>query len=232
MKKTIKWEIVFTAVLGVCAVTTTGLVVRHEFMPTPAVATSPGVTKPVFIQGWKSQFAFAERIGPASAPAQLIEFADFECPFCASFHKVLRTVRERYPTQVALVYVHFPLQMHRFAVPAARVAECAGEQGHFESMHDKLFEGQEDFGLKPWTDFAIAAGVPDIGRFNACIKGSDPIPRVEEGKNLGTQLDVQGTPTLVINGWKLGRPPTEQELDAMVNAVFAGKDPVSKAPQS
>jgi protein-disulfide isomerase len=99
-------------------------------------------------------------------------------------------------------------------------------------MYDQLFEGQESFGLKTWSDYATAAGVPDLGRFDACIKKSDPIPRVEEGKQLGTQIEVHGTPTLVINGWKLGRPLSAEELDAMVKAVLAGKSPVSGVRQS
>jgi protein-disulfide isomerase len=123
--------------------------------------------------------------------------------------------------------VHFPLPMHRFAEPAARVAECAGDQGRFETMHDLLFERQDKFGLEPWNEFATEAGVADGAAFDACIKRTDPIPRVADGKALGNQLDIQGTPTVVINGWKVGRPPTLDELDRMVKAILAGKSPVS-----
>jgi protein-disulfide isomerase len=93
-------------------------------------------------------------------------------------------------------------------------------------MYDALFEGQDQFGLKPWDDYATAAGVPDMAAFDACIKKTDPIPWVEEGKALGAKLDVQGTPTIIIYGWKLGRPPSEAELDAMVQRILAGKQPV------
>jgi protein-disulfide isomerase len=165
-------------------------------------------------------------MGPEQAPVQLAEFADFECPFCASFHKDLKALRDRFPNQVALTFVHFPLPMHRFAEPAARVAECADDQGQFERMHDLLFEQQGQFGLRPWSDFASDAGVANSAAFEACIKRTDPIPRVTEGKALGNQLDVQFTPTVVINGWKLGRPPTLDELDHMVKLILAGKSPV------
>ena len=116
--------------------------------------------------------------------------------------------------------------MHRFAEPAARVSECAGDQGRFEAMYDLLFEQQYRFGLKPWSEFASEAGVADSAAFEACIKRTEPIPLVTEGKALGSQLDVHGTPTVVINGWKLGRPPTLEELDHMVKAILAGKSPV------
>jgi protein-disulfide isomerase len=178
------------------------------------------------IPDWRDDLVKGIRLGSDAAPAQFIEFADFECPFCGDFHKKLKVLQQRYPTQVSLTYVHFPLPGHRFAIPAARVAECAGEQGRFEAMYGQLFDGQDQFGLKPWDDYATAAGVPNLGAFDACIKKTDPIPRVEEGKRLGTKLDIQGTPTVVINGWKLGRPPTLDELDHMVKAILAGKSPV------
>lgn len=94
-------------------------------------------------------------------------------------------------------------------------------------MYDQLFDGQDSFGLKPWSEYARAAGVPDLAAFDVCIKNTDPIPRVVEGKRLGKELDVRGTPTVIINGWKMGRPPSEQELETMIRAVLAGKSPVS-----
>lgn len=71
------------------------------------------------------------------------------------------------------------------------------------------------------------ASVPDLAAFDRCIKKIDRIPRVEAGKELGARFDVKGTPTIVINGWKLGQPPTAEELDAMLRAVRAGKSPIS-----
>jgi protein-disulfide isomerase len=224
-----KVDAIVTAVLVICAVVTTGVVVRREFFDSPS---GSGPTKPIFIKEWRADLARGVRMGPADAPVQLIEFADFECPFCAGFHMTLHSLRERYPTQVALTYVHFPLPMHRFALPAARIAECAGEQGRFEAMCDRLFKQQNSFGLKPWSEFASEADVPNRDAFEVCVKRTDPMPRVVEGEQLGKELDVQGTPTVIINGWKLGHPPSEKELDAMVRAVLAGKDPVSGAGNS
>ena len=229
----IKFESIVTLTFVVCALITTGLVVRREyFSPSAGSRQMLAEQKPILLPHWRDNLAKGVRLGTDDGPVQLMEFADFECPYCGDFHKKLKALRERYPTKISVIYVHFPLPGHRFALPAARVAECAGEQGRFEAMHDQLFDGQESFGLKPWREYAIAAGVPDLGQFDVCIKRSDPIPRVEEGKELGAQIDVQGTPTLVINGWKLGHPPSEQELDAMVKAVLAGKEPVSGAGES
>jgi protein-disulfide isomerase len=222
----IKLDVVITATLVACAIITTGVVLRREYMG-PADTRGPAEQKPVLIAQWQDYVGQGVGVGPTEAPIRLIEFADFECPYCGEFHKKLKAVAARYKNQIGLTYVHFPIPGHRFATPAARVAECAAEQGRFEAMHDRLFEEQDQFGLKPWDDYASAAGVPNIPAFDTCIKKTDSIPRVEEGKALGAKLNVQGTPTIIINGWKLGHPPTEQELDGMVKNILAGKIPVS-----
>ena len=136
-------------------------------------------------------------------------------------------MRNQNPSSAAPTYVHFPLPMHRFALPAARVAECAGAQGPFEAMHDQLFENQDGFGLKPWSDYATAAGVTDLPTFDTCIKITDPMPRVESGKVPVNKLGIQGTPTVIINCWLLGRPPSAVELRDMIKSILAGKSPVA-----
>jgi protein-disulfide isomerase len=220
-----KLDSVITAIFFVCALVTTGVIVHREFFASPTGGPR-AEQKPIFVKNWQADLAKGIHMGPADAPAQVLEFGDFECPFCATFQKDVKELRARYPTQVALTFVHFPLPMHRFAEPAARVAECAGDQGQFEAMYGLLFEQQDKFGLKPWSEFASEARVPDGAIFETCIKRTDPIPRVTEGKALGKELDVQGTPTVLINGWKLGRPPTPDELEHMVKAILSGKSPV------
>jgi protein-disulfide isomerase len=222
-----KLDTLLTTILVACAVITSGVVVKREFFSSAQTGQMAAEHKPILIAHWQDELGKGVQMGPAQAKVQLIEFADFECPFCGSFHKTLKTIRGRYPGQVSLDFMHFPLPMHRFALPAARVAECAGQQGHFEAMHDQLFDGQDSFGLKPWSEYATAAGVPDLAAFDACVKATESIPRIEAGKDLGKRLDVQATPTLIVNGWKLGRPPSPEELDAMVKAILAGRSPVT-----
>jgi protein-disulfide isomerase len=224
----LKWDGVLTATLVVCAVITTGVLLHREFAtPLPAPGQSP-VQRPVLVRDWKAHLTKGVLLGSSGAPVQLIEFADFECPFCGDFHKKLKALRDRYPNKVSLVYMHFPLPGHRFALPAARVAECASEQGRFEAMYDQLFDGQESFGLKPWAEYATAADVPDLTAFDVCIKRTGPVSRIEEDTQLGKKLDIRATPTLIVNGWMLGQPPTAEELDAMVKAILAGKSPVAE----
>ena len=223
----IKLDGVVTVTLVACALVTTCLVVRREFFA-PALPPVQRAQKAIFVKDWRDFLGKGIRVGSSDAQVQIIEFGDFECPFCGEFHKILRRVEREHPNAVTLTFAHFPLPGHRFAAPAARVAECAGDQGRFEPMGDQLFEHQGDLGFKAWNEFAIAAGVPDLRAFDECIKRTDPIARVEEGKALGKKLDVQGTPTVIVNGWKLGHPPSEAELDQMVQRILAGKPPVDQ----
>lgn len=223
----IRTDSLTTGILVTCAVVITALVVRKEFFLSPS-ASAVIVQKPTFVDGWRSDLDNGIRLGPREAAVQIIEFGDFECPFCASFRLTLRDVEAKHPNQIGLTYVQFPIPGHRFAIAAARAAACAHDQGLFAEIHDQLYEGQDQFGVKPWGEFAKAAGVPDLPAFEACIKRIDPIPPVERGKALGAKLDVQGTPTIIINGWKLGKPPSERELDQMVQRILAGKPPVDQ----
>jgi protein-disulfide isomerase len=169
-------------------------------------------------------------MGPSNAAVEVLEFADFECPYCRSMNDVLRASRLKHPEAVAVTFVHFPLPGHRFAQIAARAAECAAEQERFEAMHDQLFTGQDSFGLVPWTEFANRASIPDVGQFERCIKETEPPPRIDAGKALGQKLGLRGTPTLIVNGWMLSSAPSLEELEQMIENVAAGKPPVSTPP--
>lgn len=222
----LKLDALATGALVVCAIATTSLVVYRHFSSAPASTASPTMREPVFVETWKSARSDGILFGSADAPVQIIEFADFECPYCAGFHETVKTLRARYPNDVAVTYVHYPLQGHRFAIPAARASECADAQGRFEAMHDRLFVDQSSLGLKTWSEYAADADVPNLIEFEACTKATTPLPRVEAGKRLGDRLNVQGTPAVIVNGWHLTRPPTIDELDDMVKAVLAGRSPV------
>lgn len=220
----IAWDGLVTSTLLACALITTSLVAYQQFF----ARQLPQAQKPIFVANWQTQLEKFRRLGPADAQVQLIEFADYECPYCASFHATLDALRKRYPRQVAVYLIHHPLPGHRFAEKAARAAECAGAQGHFEAMHASLFNHQNALGLKPWGELADEAGVPDLVLFESCIESAEPIRLLLEGKEFADQLGVRGTPTVIVNGWQLGQPPTAKELDRMVKLILAGKSPVSE----
>ena len=226
VSKNSNWDTLLTTMLVVCALVTTGLVLYRQLFVGSMGPVSPVFPRAVFISDWRSQLAKGVTIGSLNARVKLIEFSDFDCPYCAGLHASLKPIMERYPGEISLSYIYFPIPIHRFAIYAARVAECANDQGHFSAMHDLLLEKQNLFGIKPWSEFAAEAGVPDIQSFESCIQRNDPMPRIVEGRKIGEQLDIKGTPTLLVNGWKLSHPPSSEELEQMVKRILSGKSPV------
>lgn len=212
------WAVVISALI------TTILVVRKEFFyEAPAVPSREAV----YIEDWQDLLSAGIRSGLEDAPVQLIEFADFECPFCANSDEALRKLRDKYGNQVALTFVHLPLPFHENAKPAARAAECAHNQGRFDEMRKLLFERQEDFGQMPWTEFASEVGIPDAGKFEICVQDATPILRVEQGSKLARKFGVRGTPTIIVNGWKFPVALSVEDLDTIVNNILNGKPPAT-----
>lgn len=135
--------------------------------------------------------------GPADAPVTIVEFADFQCPYCRDAVATLARLQAAFPTQVRLVFRDFPLPMHADAPRAAEAAGCADEQGRFWEMHDALFAGavrREDLARR-----AADAGL-DAARFQACLTSGRQQTRWQSGRALGLQLGVSATPTFFVNG--------------------------------
>jgi len=218
---------VLTVTLVASMLITTGLVVRRELFEAPGQSAVPSYQSPTYVQDWQEKLKGASSSASFTAPVQIFEFIDLECPYCARYQRDLKGLRARYPTQVALTYVHLPLPMHLSAEAAARASECAGEQGRFEEMVDHLFGGQAEFESAQWDKFARDAGVADLTIFNACVQSNEPVTRIVEGRRLAEKLNIQGTPTVVINGWKFPHPPGAERLDRIVQAILAEESPAS-----
>ena len=116
-------------------------------------------------------------VGPADAPVTLIEFADFQCPYCARALPVIAEVRERFPTQLRVVFKHMPLDsIHPYARPAARAAVCAEKQDKFWPYHDVLFQNVRALGTDQLRAHADTAGL-DLAAFDACLATPEPDAR-------------------------------------------------------
>ncbi len=140
--------------------------------------------------------------GRADAWVTLVEFSDFECPFCGREAPVLTQLLDAYPADVRLVYKHFPLSQHPDAVPAALAAECAGDQGKFWEMHDLLFAHQTALGDQDLAGYAAQLGIDVGGAWQLCrsTAGGPAAARVQADQALGTSIGLTATPTLVVNG--------------------------------
>ena len=91
------------------------------------------------------------------------------------------------------------------------------------------FAKQDSLGLKPWQSYATEAGIADTARFARCVLSTSPVPRIDDGLALGRRIGVRGTPTVVINGWRLARPPYDS-LSEVVAGILAGRVPNAATP--
>jgi protein-disulfide isomerase len=205
---------VLTGVLVGCALVVTAAVARREIFP--AAAQGPDM-KPRAVDNWAELVSAGQWLGRSDAPVRIVEFSDFQCPFCARTHPAVEAVRRRHPERVAVLYRHFPLDaIHPYARPAAVAAECAAEQGRFGEFATLLFARQDSLGATPWSRFAAGAGVPDTAAFARCVRQSRTMPAVDRDAKVGAATRIEVTPTLVINGTLRPGAITEAELDSLV----------------
>lgn len=159
----------------------------------------PTVTVPA--DEWPAVVESGARVGPANAAAVVVEFVDFQCPFCRDATFLLDSLLSEYPASVALVMQHFPLRSHAQALPAAIAAECAREQSRLREMTSLLLNDQESLGEKPWREYAKAAGIPDEVAFVRCTqRPAASFKNIALGSRLGRKYGVASTPTFLING--------------------------------
>ena len=144
-------------------------------------------------------------LGPASAPARLEEFGDFECPPCGMFHPILEQMKAEFGDQLQITFREYPLvPTHQHAVAAASAAEAAGLQGRFWEMHDLIYEHQNDwkkeFDVRPiFENYAKQIGL-DVERYNRDISSDVVAQRIFMDGKRGHSMGVKGTPTVFLNG--------------------------------
>jgi protein-disulfide isomerase len=149
-------------------------------------------------------------LGPASAPVTLVEFSDFQCPFCQRVAPTLKQVKDTYGDKVRVVWKDFPLtQIHPQAFKAGEAAHCAADQGKFWEYHDRLFANQQALQPNDLKKHAADLGL-DAAAFASCLDSSKYGERVRDGVAQGSRLGVNSTPTIYINGRVLsGAQPYE-----------------------
>jgi protein-disulfide isomerase len=139
--------------------------------------------------------------GSLDAPIVLVEYGDYECPFCGAAHFSVKEVQRRLGPDLAFVFRNFPIVgAHPHALRAAEAAEAAGAQGRFWPMHDRLFEHQHLLDDESLVRHAVAVGVEDMERFVRELAEHRYLPRIREDLASGARSGVNGTPTFFING--------------------------------
>jgi len=166
----------------------------------------------------------APRLGSESAPVQIIEFADYECPYCQQVNADLTKLREQFRDSVSVTYKDFPLPMHPLAARAAEAARCAGAQGKFWEFHDSLFETKR-LQVSDLKEQARKLKL-DTARFDQCLDSGEQAAAVKKDSKEGQRLGLQGTPSFFINGHFMSgaigymklRDTVMQELGAVTTA--------------
>ena len=160
--------------------------------------------------------------GPPDAPVTLVEFADYQCPFCARNVPLVKQVMDAYPKQVKFVYKEFPLtSIHNNAMNASKAAIAAQKQGKYWEMHDKLFENYSALEYDNLKKYAGEVGL-NVEQWEKDMKSPEVEKRVQDDMQLAGQSDVRGTPTMFIDGKRVGNRQFET-IKATIDAALASK---------
>jgi len=156
--------------------------------------------------------------GPSNAPVTLLEYGDYQCPYCGAAYPIIKQVQARMGDRLRFVFRNFPITTsHPHAEQAAEAAEAAAAQGKFWEMHDYLYEHQNRLRDRDLSSYAEHLGL-DVERFDQELAGHVHAPRVREDFMSGVRSGVNGTPTFYING---ARHDVSYELDVLLAAVEA-----------
>ncbi|HVE77753.1 MAG TPA: thioredoxin domain-containing protein [Gemmatimonadaceae bacterium] len=207
LRGSINWS--SAAVLGVATL------VRSD-RSAPAGAAAPAPAGPQVVENGAALAATGNVLGSPRAPVRVVEFSDFQCPYCRTLSVTLDSLRERHPEQVAIVFRHFPLPTHPYAEAAAIAAECAGAQGRFDAYQRLLFDRQEAIGTLSWERLAAETGVADTAEFRACRAGSWARTRVAEDAAAARAARLTGTPTMLLGDQAVTGAVSLETLEAWI----------------
>jgi len=162
-------------------------------------------------------------LGKNDAPVTIVEFSDFQCPFCGRFYSLIKDVLAAYPNQVRVVIKNFPLPFHPNARPAAKLAMAANEQGKFQGMMEALLTNGGNVSDDKVKEYAKSLGL-NYNKLMADYKNKDAQweKQIQDDMQLATSVDVRGTPTFYLNGRKTNaRDITSAK--AQIDPILAGK---------
>jgi protein-disulfide isomerase len=159
--------------------------------------------------------------GPKDAKVVVVEFSDFQCPFCQQVWPVVKEILKNYGDKILFIYRDFPLtDIHPQALIAALAGECADEQGKFWAMHDKIFADQDNISEANLKTYAVQIGLNSL-QFNQCLQSEKYLAEVKEDLEAGLAAGVQGTPTFFINGAPVRGAVPLSVLESLILAALS-----------
>ena len=174
-------------------------------------------------------------LGPADAPITIVEFSDYQCPFCSRFHdETYQALLDAYPGQIRFVYRNLPLVFHQNAQMSAEAALCAGDQDKYWEMHEELFANQASFNNPEGTtleqatynEYAQGLGL-DVTAFEDCMTTHKFAQFIKDDMAFSTDLGVQSTPTFFINGLAIVGAQPLSSFQQLIDKELAGEIPES-----
>src|SRR5215207_5184582 len=197
---------------------------------TAAQANGPIVDSPVITEEpqytrYDIPTAGFPSLGPADAPITIVEFSDYQCPFCRRWHdEVYEPLLAAYPGQIKMVYRHLPLtSIHPDAMSAAEAAMCAGEQDSYWQYHEKLFSS-ESLGNSVYLQYAQDLGL-NTTMFEACLTDHKYQQAIEKDSSFAIDLGINSTPTFFINGLAVVGAQPLDVFKQVINKELAGEIP-------
>ncbi len=163
----------------------------------------------------------APSFGPKDAKVTVVEFSDFECPYCERAAKVVNQLKDKYGSKVRFVFRQFPLPMHPHAQDSAEASLAAHAQGKFWEFHDTLFENQRSLDRESLEKFAKEQGL-NVAQFTKALEANTYEKAVAADKKLGEEISVRGTPTMFINGERVANPTDFEALSKQIEEALKG----------
>jgi len=162
-----------------------------------AAAAKPGAPDPN--KKWDIKIGDSFTMGPKDAAVTIVEWSDFQCPFCAQAADLVHQIVDAYPNDVQFVFKNYPLPFHQQGMPAAKAAVAAGKQGKFFEMHDLLFKNIKALAADKYEVWAKEIGL-DVAKFKADMESPETAAFVTNEMKQAGEVGVRGTPSFFING--------------------------------
>ncbi len=166
--------------------------------------------------------------GPATAPITIVEFSEFQCPFCKRVMPTMKEIKKKYGKKVRVVFKHNPLPFHKDAPYASKSALAAGEQGKFWEMHDKLFENQKKLKKADIEGYAKALGL-DMAKFNKDVASKKIADQIAADQKLAKKVGARGTPNFLINGKQLSGAQPLNRFTAVIDEQLKAAEKLGKS---
>jgi len=172
-------------------------------------------------------YSTSQHKGAVNAKITLVEYTDFECPFCFKGFETIEQIVEAYGDEINLIYKNFPLSFHANAQKAAEAAECAGDQDMFWEMYETLFQNNDALAVDDLKAYADDMGL-DTEQFNACLDNDEKAELVQQDLADGQSLGITGTPTFIINGKKIVGAQPFEVIEEVIKEELAKDDTVEE----